>query len=98
MLLEDGGEVGAVLLHEIGERPEEGAEVLGAEAFGEAFDAAGHVFEFDHDARSGRAARGCRDVAAFDCAMGGGVGAALDGDEVLAHQAGEFDDGPGCRS
>ena len=75
---DDGGEGGAVLLDEVGERAEQGAEAFGAETFGEVFDAAGHSFQLDHE----RAEVGLFE--GFDGAEvdGGGVGGtAFDADE-----------------
>src|SRR6266851_4557565 len=90
---QDVADVRAVLFHEVGDRPKQGAEVIGAETLGKSFDAAGDAIDSGHEgAEVGL-------LGAFEGGAGedfrGGGGTALEGDKIITHQTGEFDDGFG---
>src|SRR5207245_1017819 len=78
---QDVVDVGAVLFHEVGNRPEQSAEVIGAETLGESFDAAGDAIDSGHEgAEVGL-------LGAFEGGAGedlrGGGGTALEGDKII---------------
>jgi hypothetical protein len=85
-----GGEGAAVLVDEVGEGAEEGAEVVGAETLREVPDAFGGALELGHEEGEVGLFAGL-DGPFLDPDRAGG--AAFDGDEVLAHEAGELDEG-----